>query len=291
MARGCGCLGGCLGTSFKVIFAFMALSVAASVLKQCGVITGDIEKDTGDAYSNAMKRIEEAKPYLKEPAQEVQRMIGSDVPIISDVTKSAVAGLETKYDFNTEKVPVGRFTVDMLALSGPNKQFSFDVRGQDNQGDVRIEITEYGSSKSELGENLKFNVVFFEPDNNDKKGIGFSLTFHHKTGCVIGSYDSSLRSLVYVGEGDRFCVEMNGKSKEKVKRPVIFSTILPRLIDGETLMRDLPQYVKPRFVNVPPKIKASYSRADVPIEIPYAPRKSILKAHGIPVNTNPYMER
>ncbi len=275
--------GGCVAVGFKCLLGFMALSFVSAELRSCGYITGDIKKDGEDVYKRVVKQVEKAKPYLNGPARDVQEAIGSDVPFVSEFSKGAIDVLTPQQTYQTDRTPVGSFKVDLLAVSGPNKQFSFDVVGRDSRGDVRIEVTEYGSKQSNLGDNLKFNVVFFEQGNDDKQGIRFSLSFHRQSGCVIGPYDSSLRSLVYVDEGNHFCIETNDNKRQKALRPVVFSTKRAVFSGCETLSRDLPQYVREDSVSVPARIQKQSAFNSAPIEILYT-SASDKQGRGLPLS-------
>lgn len=274
-----------------IIMGWIALSIAASALRSCGVFTGDLEKDViEDGSSYMKKKFEDAKQYLEEPVQDMHQTVSKNVPLLKDATQVLADNVKPQFHVDTSTAPCGSFYIDLKAQKGSNKRFSFDVLGREENGDIRLTITEYGGKDTELGGSIKFNVVYWEPDQESKKGIGFCLSFNPRKGCLLLPFDSKVKPLVYIGEGDRLCVELspsvstNQKSTSRnVSQKIIFSHDIPPFYKGETLQLDSPRLVKARNVPVSRNIKNAYKVAQAPIEIPEKTTIKKYKIYGRPV--------
>lgn len=274
-----------------IIMGWIALSIAASALRSCGVFTGDFEKDViEDGGSYMKKKFEDAKQYLEEPVQDLHQTVRKNVPLLEGATQALTDNVKPRFHLDTSTTPCGSFYIDLKAQRGSSKRFSFDVLGREESGDIRLTITEYGGTDTELGGTIKFNVVYWEPEQESKKGIGFCLVFNHHKGCLLLPFDSKVKSLVYIGEGDRLCAELSQTASSNQKgisrgasSQIIFSHDIPLFYKGETLQSDSPRLVKARHVPVSRNIKTAYEVARAPIEIPEKTTIKRYKIYGRPV--------
>ncbi len=106
------------------------------------------------------------------------------------------------------------FALDLKTQTGELRRFYFDMKNGSSQSDsMKVSVSEYSGSISEIGGNIKLNLVYYNPSQLAKGGKAFSVILNHKKGFLVAPYDSSLTQTVCVAGGDRVSLSYNQGTK------------------------------------------------------------------------------
>ncbi len=223
MGKGGSCAGtGCM-TIIGGITVWLAIGAAFHSLKGCGHVTGNPEVD------------------LIDKAQETYEKV-------TDERK-----------FEAEAVPTGSFKIDFHSQKSSDKRFEFDVRGRDENGTLKVNVRELGRKESDLGQNARFNVVFWDAAEPEKKGMAFQVNLNRLGGVTVHPFADNLQTVIISG-GELVCGRFKGNSIQFVPEPA------PRLDRVRTLNRTeltLPE----RLMRIDSYSVSMHNKTNVPLII------------------------
>ena len=216
---GCGCL--------TLIVAWASVSIIASMVKSC---------------------VEEARRPRLEP--------------IVDTPQATAEFVKEQLSKNSSRkktlVPTGRFEIDVLTQHGPNKRFTFNMKGRDKEGGIQMSVKEVGGTDSVVGGMLRLNLVYWNPALPEQKGLAFQVLFNDEQGCFVRSPEKGLKT-VYIANNERFAAQLTSRGD------VLLSPTKPEFKRTRTLTNTnilLPE----NFVPVKTIIVKEHDKSGKPIE-------------------------
>ncbi len=218
---GCGCL--------TLIVAWASAGIIVSLVKSC------IEDVKRPKWEPIVDRPEVTAEFVKEQLSKNPAMKRKSMT-----------------------VPTGTFEIDLLAKSGSDKRFTFNIKGRDKDGGIQMNVKEVGGTDSVLGGMLRLNLVYWNPSFPDEKGLSFQVLFNDEQGCFIRSPEKGLKT-VYVANKERFAAQLTASGNVQLSptRPVLKKT---RTLTNMTVL--LPD----NFVSVKPIIVKQHDKYGKPVQ-------------------------
>lgn len=105
------------------------------------------------------------------------------------------------------------FALDLKTQTGELRRFYFDMTAASQSASMKVSVSEYSGSVSEIGGNIKLNLVYYNPSQLAKGGKAFSVILNHKKDFLVAPYDPSLTQTVCVAGGDRVSLSYNQGTK------------------------------------------------------------------------------
>ena len=159
------------------------------------------------------------------------------------------------------------FTIDVKSKSGLGRSYSFDLADSLTQNYLKMKISESGERKTDFGNNVYLNVVYFNPDKPKNKGMAFSVIFCQDGGFLLAPFDDSLGQYVCLSKGDKITVQHNSRTNQievkggslSIPNAVIVDKNAQRVVEVKQI-EILPQVIQSHKNNRIPLIKTSHSR-------------------------------
>lgn len=247
--------------SVACCFAALVTCFGLSNSKNKGNISGNFDKDVLQDTSGFLEQqTENGKEILHQSAQKVQSFVSQNTPLLSNTAQKITDVLEPACD--RKSVPCGTFTIDISDDLTSPQQFCFDIKGKEKSGEIRLSYSEYGDSHYQSNGNIKLNIVFWNPQNPQQKGIAFLLDFKQKKGVLIRPFDNS-KQTVYVANGERLCATLNNQNYQTVlisNRKVYFKKF-------ETIHFRQERLVKAQPREISSQIQAAHQKSKCPLVV------------------------
>ena len=134
-------------------------------------------------------------------------------PVETQVSKSTPVSTSKKTTSLLPKISKNGFAIDLKTQTGELRRFYFDMRSTSNANAKIANVSEYSGKISEIGGNMKINIVCYDPAHIANGGMPFSVIFNHKKGFLTAPYDSSLGQTIYIAAGDQIALSYNQRTK------------------------------------------------------------------------------
>ena len=159
------------------------------------------------------------------------------------------------------------FTIDVKSKSGSGRSYSFDLADSLTQNYLKMKISETGERKTNFGDNVYLNIVYFNPNKPKNKGMAFSVIFCQDGGFLLAPFNDSLGQYVCLSKGDRITIQHNARTNQinvnggslSIPNAVTMDKNALRVVEVKQI-EILPQVIQSHKNNRIPLIKTSYSR-------------------------------
>ena len=152
------------------------------------------------------------------------------------------------------------FTIDLKSKSGSGRSFSFDLADTVSDGHLKMKVSEKGETKTDFGDNIYLNVVYFNPNKPQSKGLAFSIVFCQNGGFLLMPFDNSLGEYVCLAKGDNITVQQNPYSKTTEVRDGSISFSNPTIIQ-----KDGKRVVEIKQMDILPQVIQSHKNNKIPV--------------------------
>lgn len=130
-----------------------------------------------------------------------------DIPgTTNKFVKEQLSGYRSASTGTRQSTPTGSFTVDVKSKSGKDRQFQFHIKGRDSTNNIKMDVKEIGDGACNFGGPVKFNVVFWNPSNEENKGLNFQVNFNQNGGCYVTTPNAGAKT-VYIAHKERVCAK------------------------------------------------------------------------------------
>ena len=133
-------------------------------------------------------------------------------PVVSSPKVPSVAPLK-KTKSTLPAICENGFVIDLKTQTGETRRFYFNMSPTTQMSSMKVSVLEYSGSISEIGGNVKLNVMYYNPSRVANGGKAFSVIFNHKKGFLVAPYDPSLTQTVCIADGDRITLSYNQRTK------------------------------------------------------------------------------
>ncbi len=218
-----------------------------------------------DSSTPVVKHQPVQRPQLKDPSLQAKPQ---QLPTPRREVRTTEFVQKKPVDQDRQKSSTGVFStddfvIDLKTKSGTLRRFVFSMSPTKQKDMVKIKVSEFASLSSELGGNMKMNIILFNPTKQTEQGMAFSIIFHHKKGFLVAPYDKSLDMAIFIAKGDRISVEYNTQRR----KPQIISENLKKS-SGMRKVDESTRYVSTLKLPVRVQVIQKHKSNKIPIVNP-----------------------
>ena len=152
------------------------------------------------------------------------------------------------------------FVIDVKSKSGSGRSYSFDLADNLTQNYLKMKISETGERKTDFGSNVYLNVVYFNPNKPQGKGMAFSVVFCQDGGFLLAPYNDTLGQYICLSKGDRITVQHNPATNQLNINGG--SLAIPNAV---TVNKNAPRVVEVKQIDIKPQVIQSHKNNKIPL--------------------------